>query len=188
MDIGRNDQCHCGSAKKYKNCHYQIDAANRASQIISSTSGDKADAAAELEEIIGVSLDHLQRVITQHSLNVQIKAKGYAQLAASFFGAMGHGEAKAIVNLVQADLHQQALVNYRCLIEHWTKGHYYSEYPDRAEKFVSSLPTERGRLAFLHGHRLKKPLRQKIEAEAVAARAERPELATWEEPGVEEAG
>jgi preprotein translocase subunit SecA len=23
--IGRNDLCHCGSGKKYKDCHYQID-------------------------------------------------------------------------------------------------------------------------------------------------------------------
>ncbi len=23
--IGRNDPCHCGSGKKYKNCHQQID-------------------------------------------------------------------------------------------------------------------------------------------------------------------
>lgn len=24
--IGRNEACHCGSGKKYKNCHQQIDA------------------------------------------------------------------------------------------------------------------------------------------------------------------
>lgn len=26
--VGRNEACHCGSGKKYKNCHQQIDAEN----------------------------------------------------------------------------------------------------------------------------------------------------------------
>lgn len=26
--LGRNDPCHCGSGKKYKNCHQQTDGAN----------------------------------------------------------------------------------------------------------------------------------------------------------------
>jgi uncharacterized protein YchJ len=28
--IGRNDACHCGSGKKYKNCHQQIDVQKKA--------------------------------------------------------------------------------------------------------------------------------------------------------------
>ena len=27
--IGRNDLCHCGSGKKYKHCHYDLDRAKR---------------------------------------------------------------------------------------------------------------------------------------------------------------
>jgi len=185
MKLGRNDPCHCGSGKKYKICHYAVDAAKRSHAFQQAPVSVVASVGEQLEGIIQEAQDRLAYAITQHGLNESIKAKGYTQLASSFFGAMAHGAMQAIVELTRAGLQQQALVNYRCLVEFWTKAYFYSEYPDLAEMFISSLPTKRGQLSFLRGHRLKKPLRQKVEAEAQSAIALRPGLESWKEPSVE---
>ena len=186
MTPGRNDPCHCGSEKKYKHCHYALDAAARRQPPKATASSGVFEVADKLREVIDDANACLSRAITEHRLNNAMPARGYAQIAVSFFGAMGHGAAKAVVALCRAGLEQQALVSYRCLVEFWTKAYYYGEFPRDAETFVASLGTSRSRLALLRGHRLRKPLREKVQAAAAAARERHPRLTSWEAPSVEE--
>jgi len=182
---GRNDPCPCGSGKKYKKCCYALDAvAKREPPADSATAF--TDAADKLAAIIAEANDCLSRAITTHRINNAVPTRGYAQIVVSFFGAMGHGAARAVVALCREGLEQQALVNFRCLVEYWTKAYYYGEHALEAETFIASLDTARARLATLRGHRLRRALRAKVEAAALAARARRQNLTTWEPPGVEE--
>ena len=52
MKLGRNDSCHCGAGKKYKNCHYAIDAAERSRAPQQAEILESKDAASKLEVII----------------------------------------------------------------------------------------------------------------------------------------
>ena len=52
--LGRNDKCWCGSGKKYKNCHYEIDRKNKKS--IYNKPADFEPLPPEQKRILGIDI------------------------------------------------------------------------------------------------------------------------------------